>query len=411
MSRIAVIGGGIQGVCAALALAREGNRVTIFEAAGSLLDRASFRSEGKIHLGFVYANDCAGGTAELMLDAAMHFGPLLEKWIGPIGWERMRSSPFVYVRMPDSLLSEDALLEHYARIDRLYRERYRGAGHHYLGARLDSLLLQKRDLTGVAPAEGTVIAATNECALDRTKMRDLLRNSLAAVAGIAVRTGHRVLDIARLPVGFRVEAETLDGSISRTEWDIVVNCSWTDRLRLDRQLGLEPDRQWLYRLKFRLTGHLSGAFERLRSSTFVLGPYGDFVSYPGDHVYLSWYPVSLERSEDLTPPSSWDPACRSALDVEKETEVKRAILRRFREILPELSQVQVDDVGGGVIFAWGSRDIDDPSSELHSRREIGVEEVNGYFTINTGKFTCAPLFAKHLVDRVREHAGQRLVRQ
>lgn len=172
-----------------------------------------------------------------------------------------------------------------------------------------------------------------------------------------------------------------------------------DRLRLDRHLGLEPDRRWIFRLKHRLTGRLPGA-EALPSCTFVLGPYGDFVRDHGDSVYLSWYPVRLRRSGELSPPVSWEPACRSELTEEESRDIAAGIVDAFRATMPALRDVRVEDVGGGVIFAWGSLDIDDPASELHRRSEIGVEGGDGYYSINTGKFTCAPLFATRLTERI-----------
>jgi hypothetical protein len=43
---------------------------------------------------------------------------------------------------------------------------------------------------------------------------------------------------------------------------------------------------------------------------------------------------------------------------------------------------------------------DDPASELHNRYDVGVEAHDGYFSIDTGKFTAAPLFADHLARLV-----------
>jgi hypothetical protein len=51
-----------------------------------------------------------------------------------------------------------------------------------------------------------------------------------------------------------------------------------------------------------------------------------------------------------------------------------------------------------VIFAWGDRDIDDHASELHSRDAVGVHDHDGYYSIDTGKLTTAPLFAQRLGD-------------
>ena len=58
--RVAVLGGGMQGCCCALALAARGARVTIYDRNDRLLSRAAIANEGKIHLGYMYANDRPG---------------------------------------------------------------------------------------------------------------------------------------------------------------------------------------------------------------------------------------------------------------------------------------------------------------------------------------------------------------
>jgi len=398
---VAIIGGGIQGVCSALALARLGALVTIFEAAESLLDRASFRSEGKIHLGFVYANDPTGTTADLMLDAALHFAPLIDGWIGPVDWHRLRSRPFAYATLPDSQLSFDQLRTHYERIDHLYIRNYRTSGLHYLGQTPDSLLNGTMASWNNAVR---LVAATAEVALDRSQFRDRMCRAIAAAPSIEVRSGCRVEEIAKTPGGFRVSLmestpPTLSrgqGERMRQDFAAVVNCSWTDRLRLDKQLGIEPDRGWVYRLKYRVLGRLPGAACR-PSLTFALGPYGDVVTYPDDRVYISWYPVCMRGwSRDLAPPAEWEPPCSGRTPAALVADVTEAVLREFGKIIPELRNTQVETVDAGVIFSWGTRDIDQPESELHRRSDIGVEGGNGYYSINTGKFTCGPLFASRL---------------
>ena len=57
-------------------------------------------------------------------------------------------------------------------------------------------------------------------------------------------------------------------------------------------------------------------------------------------------------------------------------------------------------VRGGVIFAWGSSDISDISSELHSRFDVGPFSKGGYHSIDTGKYCVAPLFALEVADRI-----------
>jgi len=65
-----------------------------------------------------------------------------------------------------------------------------------------------------------------------------------------------------------------------------------------------------------------------------------------------------------------------------------------------MASARVSSVDAGTVVAWGDRDIDRPDSELHERHDIGVHEHDGYFSIDTGKLTCAPYFAQQLAARL-----------
>jgi hypothetical protein len=71
-------------------------------------------------------------------------------------------------------------------------------------------------------------------------------------------------------------------------------------------------------------------------------------------------------------------------------------------IVPKLARVRPQNIAvkGGVIVAWGSTDIDDHASELHRRYEIGVHSYGSYHSIDSGKLTMAPHFAKICADRI-----------
>ena len=114
---VLVLGAGIQGACAALGLARVGRRVRIVDAADDCMTRASLRNEGKVHLGLVYANDPTGRTSTLMLEAALRFSELIDRWCGrPLPWPMLRSRPFSYVVRQDSMCSTDALFDRYDKL-------------------------------------------------------------------------------------------------------------------------------------------------------------------------------------------------------------------------------------------------------------------------------------------------------
>jgi hypothetical protein len=57
-------------------------------------------------------------------------------------------------------------------------------------------------------------------------------------------------------------------------------------------------------------------------------------------------------------------------------------------------------VDAGIIVAFGKSDVDDPSSELHQRSLVGVTSVNGYHSLDAGKLTTAPMFARIAAERV-----------
>jgi hypothetical protein len=65
-----------------------------------------------------------------------------------------------------------------------------------------------------------------------------------------------------------------------------------------------------------------------------------------------------------------------------------------------LRECRIDTIDAGITVSWRASDISDPRSELHERHAVGVHAHDGYFSIDTGKFTCAPLFAARLLDQL-----------
>jgi glycine/D-amino acid oxidase-like deaminating enzyme len=399
-----VLGAGIQGVCAALALARRGIAVTLVDEAPQSMLRASYVNEGKIHLGHVYANDPTFETARLMLRAALAFAPLVEELVGgPVPWPALASTPFVYCVARGSQLPVEQLLDHYRRLDgELQRWRDREPVR-YLDT-TPARLWAAADLP--APVDPTAFAAavaTPERAIDPRRLRTVLADAVHRSAGIDVRLGHRVEDVCRAGSTFTVTGRTVDGAPWTRSADLVVNCLWTGRLAIDARLGLRPPRAWVYRLKYRVLADLpAGLAGGLPSLTIVLGKYGDLVTRDGDRsAYLSWYPACLRGwSSAMTLPDAWRGAVDGRGDPAVAADVAAQTLRAFGALVPGLEDATVTDVRAGVIVCWGATDIDDPSSELHARRDIGVHAHDGYFSIDTGKLTCAPLFAAELADRV-----------
>lgn len=405
-SRAIILGAGLQGVCASLALAQEGFSVALIDKSSDCLLRASLRNEGKIHLGFVYANDKTFRTSALMLQAALQFAPLVERWVGrKIDWRTLRSRPFAYGVTADSMLDADEVREAFSRLQRAFANYRDDHPVNYLGE-------SPRTLFSVAPMtdlrEGIdrqyVPALINTCevALDLGAFRSILKAALDERTVIEQRYDRTVEIVSRTPNGFLVEGIDRLGQAWRQQGDIVVNCLWEGRLQIDHTMGIAPDRKWVYRLKYRLLGDTPQMLTALPSLTLVIGPYGDLVVYPEGRTYLSWYPECMQGwCEELTIPESWEPPCDGRVAAPLASAIATQACDAFSQIVPGLQQFQPDIVDAGVIFSWGHTDIDDPGSGLHRRSEIGVNAADGYFSINTGKLTTAPLFADDLIRLIR----------
>src|SRR4051812_22433766 len=138
--KVIVLGAGFQGVCVALGLQRRGYAVTLVDKASDCMTRASLRNEGKIHLGFVYANDTSFRSSALMLHSSLAFAGLIEEWLKVrINWPAVSSHPFVYVIAHDSLLPPENLFASYERLQRTYQERLDTKEVSYLGSRPSTL--------------------------------------------------------------------------------------------------------------------------------------------------------------------------------------------------------------------------------------------------------------------------------
>jgi hypothetical protein len=121
--------------------------------------------------------------------------------------------------------------------------------------------------------------------------------------------------------------------------------------------------------------------------------------YPRANTYISWYPACMRGWTDaVSVPPEWEDACAGRIDASARDRIAQEALSGFEEVVTGMVHTKIDVVDAGVIFSWGKTDIDDPDSELHERFHIGVQQHDGYFSIDTGKFTCAPFFAQQFLD-------------
>jgi glycine/D-amino acid oxidase-like deaminating enzyme len=404
MKRVAVLGGGLQGACVALELAGAGVAVDLYERNERYLTGASARNEGKIHLGFVYARDDSLATARTMIRGAVAFAPLLRRWLGSEAVDSIpRSAPFYYVVHEASQVPPDEVAAHLERCRAILVEESCEAKGDYFGSDYTAPAVRLPEAEADSLFDGRRVQAafgTPEIGIDSEALAELIRARLAAEDRIELRP--RTLVRAAEPNGRRVVVHSENGGgREREAYDHVVNALWDGRLAIDRTAGVAPPRRWLYRLKHYVRMRAPGLAASIPSTTVVLGPYGDVVAYDNGSVYLSWYPVGMRgMSSELVPPD-WPFVPDAPASLRRETS------RSLAEIIPAVAGLTPDvaescEVGGGVIVAWGETDIDDPASELHERHAIGPRSHGRYHSVDTGKLTTAPLFAKVTADRILE---------
>jgi glycine/D-amino acid oxidase-like deaminating enzyme len=398
--RIAVLGGGYQGVCVAIELARRGAQVTLYDRNPTLLSRAATANEGKIHLGYVYGGDRSLQTARMMLRGAMPFASLMRRFLdtdAPFGVGRR----YVYAVHRTSLYSLDILDAYYAAVHELVAVvQYQ---HDYFGIdlRAPPSRLTRSDLDNLFNGQNIVGGfATDEIAIDSVALAVKLRERTIQEPRIELRVGHNVTAVEgehdQLIVRSTVTADDADCDT----FNGVVNALWEGRIAIDATRHIHPGRKWVHRCKHGIRFQALGVVD-LPSVTVSLGPYGDFVNYGNGNYFLSWYPACMTSRSDAIEPPVWPDAPDEPLLSQMVTET----FSGMSQIVPRLGNIKPVNllVKSGVIFAWGDTDIDDCGSELHSRHEIGVQSHGCYHTINPGKLTMTPHFAQVCADRILPH--------
>ena len=143
--RVGVLGGGLQGCCIALALAARRIPVVLFDRNDRLLSRAAIANEGKIHLGYMYANDPTGSTARMMMQGALAFAPFFERQLGVPAASLALSRPAAYVVHRDSQRSIEEVTRYLAATHALLHEASEGRRDAYFGRDLSADLRKWSD--------------------------------------------------------------------------------------------------------------------------------------------------------------------------------------------------------------------------------------------------------------------------
>jgi hypothetical protein len=229
-------------------------------------------------------------------------------------------------------------------------------------------------------------------AIDTDQLARLIIEAINSNPKIYFRPEHKIVEITRKPDYFEVSTNGTESRKTIVSKQ-VVNATWENRIALDANMDVHHQPGWLYRLKYRVLAKVPRAYLDAPSATMVLGRYGDIVVRPDATAYLSWYPAGLRGwCSDLHPPRSWESACRGETTLEAD-DVVRSIYSGIEPWFPEIVNWKPFQVDAGAIVAYGRTDVHDRESGLHDRTHVGVICNDGYYSIDPGKLTTAPLFA------------------
>lgn len=399
---VAVLGGGLQGCCIALALAERGARVTLYDRNATLMTQAAVANEGRMHLGYIYAADRSLATARTMIRGALAFAPFIERHIGLPPSQLALSPPTTYVVHRDSQRPVDELAGYLGAVHTLVREAAGGREDAYFGVALRPTPRKWSAAERDGLFDGSLALAafdTPEVCIDPLVLAEAVRDRVAATPAIERRLLRNVGAVEENGAALRVVSDGPEGP-ARDTYDHVVNALWDGRLAVDATLGLRPSRPWMHRFKHGIRFRPPPGTRPMPTVAITLGPFGDLVVYGQGTAYLSWYPTCLDTiSHEIKPPD------RSPIPAERQARVVAETLRAMAEIVVPLrgldpGSLRECTVQGGVIVAWGSTDIDDPASELHRRYEIGVTSSGHYHSVDPGKLTMTPYFAGVCADRI-----------
>ena len=398
---IAILGAGAAGCCAALELAARGHQVTLFERQQEAVQEASFVNEGKIHLGYIYALDGSARTARTMIEGSLVFESYLQRWTDYRAQDSL-STPFYYGIHKGSLQNVEQLLTHYQMCTDYCNQRSRELGLKYLGqdGTYHRQVPESEFPEDVNPEYIPHLVETGEYAVDPRAVAEKLRQAIADQPRIEFRPGHEVLSIEPQRQGdFDIQLDH-SGTKSTERFKQVVNTCWHRRLPLDRPLGITPPGEWSHRYKFGNRIMIPLAPSDLPSITCVQGPFGDIVNFGKRGMFLSWYPIGRTGMSTEEVPPDWDNSYsrEQRLDVFRRSFDAWAVRCSALEKL-DFTDSDVDPVGG-IIYALGTTDVDEHSSKLHDRFEIGIQSQGEYHSVDTGKYTLAPRWGVAIADRV-----------
>jgi len=398
--RVGVLGAGVMGVSVSILLARAGVSVTLFDGAQAPLQGASRWNEGKIHLGFLYAADPTLQTARSVIEGGLSFAPLMRELIGQ-SLPDVTLTDDLYIVHKDSVVSADAVGAYYRRVAEMVRDHPKAKACLADASRASIRSLSASELSAIVDPSCVVAGfACPERSVSTRALSDLLMDAARSEGLIEQRLGAHVFAVT--PDDGKSDPWRVSwraGEEAQSEaFDVVVNALWHGRIAVDETANMQIAPGWSHRYRVSAFVRTRRVHPDLPSAVVATGPFGDVKNYNGRDFYVSWYPAGLlAEGETLLPPA----INLAALD---RAQVQAGIESGLSSVLPWVKDIFADaekvEIEGGYVFAMGKGALDDPRATVHRRDRFGIARRGNYISVDTGKYSSAPLLATRVASAI-----------
>jgi hypothetical protein len=395
-----IMGAGIQGCCIALLLSKYYKNITIIEQEENIMSKSSAAQEGRVHLGFLYANDKSMKTGYKMLNDALNFSNYIEYLLDEkLDWNTIKSKKYLYLNEINSLLSEKEVDEYFEKLETKYHELIStNKSLNYLGQKPKTLYTKIKIPDYLNKDMFNVCYSTEEVGIVQNILRDKINKKLIE-KNINIFFREQIVQLQKQNNKFMIETNK-----NKYIFDNVVNCLWENKHKFDTQINYLHEININIRLKCGVVSECIDSLKGYSSINIINGPYGDFGNFSNHNfMYFTWYPVSVIKmiiDDNNQHDSNELYKINSKLDdieFKKQIEGHEKIFSKIFNI-KNLSFVN-PKVSCNAVVASGINDIKYKDSYLHNRFNDPIFYDNNYYSIQTGKYTSAP-YNTYLFEKI-----------
>ncbi len=431
-----VIGAGVSGCFNALELADKGYQVILVDLGDEILplNSSSINQTYRIHVGPHYLKDLE--TAKHCLLNSIQLTRELSEFIA--GGENL-TNPLrrgKYFVVEPSLITAEEAEKGFFYLKNVYKELVeKDSKNKVFGEPEDFYkIITKADYPYVADAidftnaEGKSVTLrvslgveTCEPQVDIYKLKAHLQRKIKEHSHIQFINRSKVTHIAYLTnaLGYKVTIKKEDGTSQHLDVDAVVNCSWQNIERLDKQIGFHiPDEKKVNRVKASIVVDTPDSMKGMSSFMFITGPFSSISFLTNGKAVITSEKLSnidfWTAGQDILPFHTQDALKDLSLETEKGRSLAKEILTDAASYLSEdvkneLNKAEIEELRVGYVKYKGKNlytknSIYTADSDIHTRRDTGIEEQDlNYFSCPAMKWIFAPPNAKVIGNKMDEH--------